>query len=111
MKTGLSIVKNAGFLTIFNPKTAKEWTNRIENEIFQFDFNQPNYNKLEEVFDLIQAWGGGMGKTPYVRPKNNPPRNNFEDWKLFYLNGCKLAQEKSSQKSLKQLLKIKGLEK
>ena len=109
MKAGLKIIKNNGFLISFNPKSAKEWTNRIEKEIALFDFNRPNYHKLAEIFDLIQGWGGKMGKTPYVRPAKNPPRNNFEFWKLLYLSGCSFAQKKLPEESLTALLKINGI--
>ena len=109
MRTGLTVVKNAGFLPNFNPKTAKEFTNKIESEVIQFRFDQPNYKKLEEVFDLIQAWGGGMGKAPYVKPKNNPSRNNFDYWKSYYLKGCKLAQGRLHKESLTELLKIENI--
>jgi hypothetical protein len=58
-----------------------EIINIIENDLFE------DKNKMLRVFDLINGWGGKMGKATYVRPKGNTTRNTIDTWFHNYAKG------------------------
>ena len=111
MKAALTLIKRKGFLNDFNPKRASEYVECIENEIKSFDIDNPDYSKLSEIFDLVQAWGGRMGRRPYIISKSSSSstRDKFDEWKDIYLEGVKYAQYDSPIEALRQWRMISGL--
>ena len=107
MQASLKIIQGQGYLTSFYPKNAYEIISKIENEIEQFDFKNPDFKKLAIIFDLIQAWGGRQGRQPYIAAYKS--RDKFEDWKLIYIESCKLCVGKMPEQALKKLVEIKGM--
>ena len=106
MKRALTTIQNKGFLLDFDPKTAADYVNSIESLINSFDESNPNYDSLARIFDLIQAWGGQMGKHPYVITKS---RFKFDVWKEDYLDGVSNARSDKPVQALSSWLKISGL--
>ena len=81
VKTGFNHVSKAGLIRKYkeNLKTNQDLINLIKQKIKQK--NNPDFYSdidLLTIFDLIQAWGGPMGRGPYVQPKANPSRKNQE---------------------------------
>lgn len=56
------------------------------------------------IFDLIQGWGGKMGKGPYV-PYQNPVRNQTNNWFHIYQSAIRLAIERDPN-SLREFMRI-----
>ena len=123
---GLKRVQNKGFLLDINPKSPKELVALIEERIENFDFENPDYEKLATIFDLIQAWGGRQARWFYAeqRKKGQPSdvktsyRKSFPKWQGVYLAGAKLAKSQKPEEVLKasealevleEFEKIKGL--
>lgn len=106
MQAGLKIIQGQGYLKNFYPKNAYEIISKIEIEIELFDLKNPDFKKLGMIFDLIQAWGGKTGRQPYISVYKS--RDKFDDWKLIYIESCKLSVEKPEQ-ALKKLVEIKGV--
>jgi len=79
--------------------------------ISSFNAINPDFSRLSRIFDLIQAWGGKMGKTPYVLKKGNSQssRDRFSSWRESYLNGVISIQNENPVEALKQWSLIKGL--
>ena len=105
MRRGLKIIQNKGFLTDFEPSTAADFVNSIESLISDFDENNPDYKILARIFDLIQAWGGQMGRIPYV----NKSRFKYNDWRLDYIDGVKQARIDKPVQALSSWFKIRGI--
>ena len=106
-RTGLTIIQNKGFLLDINPNSPKELVALIEERIENFDFDNPDYEKLATIFDLIQAWGGKTGRGPYVISKS---RFRFNEWQDVYLEGARLAQtEKHPKKALEKFEEIESI--
>jgi hypothetical protein len=57
------------------------------------------------VFDLINGWGGKMGKATYVRPRGNTTRDSSDAWLNHYVNGVK----KSIKGDKKGLIDFKSI--
>ena len=104
MKKILKQIHSAGYLKNFKPSKASDYVNKIEYEIENFNFNQPNFNNLSDIFDLIQAWGGWMGRLPYVGQKKS--RLNFDNWKQDYLEGSMFCKKNKPIDALKKWLSI-----
>ena len=88
IKTGLSHAKKAGLIEpyIASIKSNAELVELILRRIRLF---QASENREEDgliIFDLIQSWGGATGRSPYVRPKNCPPRPNDKNFGPTYLS-------------------------
>ena len=88
IKTGLSHAKKAGLIEpyIASIKSNAELVELILRRIGLF---QASENREEDgliIFDLIQSWGGATGRSPYVRPKNCPPRPNDKNFGPTYLS-------------------------
>ena len=71
--------------------TCKTLVSLIENDITDIIKNNlfEDKNKVLRVFDLINGWGGKMGKATYVKPRGNTTRNSSDEWFHHYLNGVK----------------------
>jgi hypothetical protein len=111
MSIALGMIKKSGYLLDFDPRTALDYVRAISVEIAQFDHNTPDFTRLLVVFDLIQAWGGKMGRTPYVR-KNKAGlsgRQRSDDWKELYLEGVKNSLNNEPVAALNCWLNINGL--
>lgn len=106
MKRGLKIIQNQGFLIDFQPSSAADYVIAIDSLTDCFDENNPDYEMLARVFDLIQAWGGQTGRFPYVVTKS---RFKYDEWKTEYLNGVRQARLGNPVKALSLWLKISGL--
>jgi hypothetical protein len=72
--------------------TCLELVNLIQTEIKEIinEDQIENDIRILRVFDLIQGWGGKMGKSPYV-PYVNPVRNNPNTWIHNYKLGIQLS--------------------
>lgn len=106
MQAILTTLHNRGYLKDFHPKTNLDVVTAIETEIKYFNFELPNFNKLAKIFDLIQAWGGKMGKMPYIHKKS---RLKFETWKEIYLEGAKFSNQNKPVEAVKKLTSINGV--
>lgn len=111
MKAALTLIKGKGYLNNFNPKRALDYVDCINNKINSFDVDNPDFEELSYIFDLVQAWGGVMGKMPYIKHKSlaSSSRDNFNDWKDTYLEGVKFALNDSPVEAIKQWWMISGL--
>lgn len=114
MRAGLTNIKKCGFLTDFNPQNALDYVSSIDSKVKVFDFKNPDYDQLGTIFDLIQAWGGQTGRTPYVKKNNSPhkikvSRLRFDEWKEDYLNGARSAKNDRPVTALKEWVQIDGL--
>jgi hypothetical protein len=87
--------------------TCKKLVSLIENDINEIIKNDlfEDQNKMLRVFDLINGWGGKMGKATYVKPKGNTTRNSSDKWYNHYVNGVKKAI-KSENEGLADFIKI-----
>ena len=59
-KVQLALMKRRGFLKDYNPQSNYEIVTDIEDSILRY--RSGNLEILLEIFDLIQCWGGRMGK-------------------------------------------------
>lgn len=111
MKGALKLIKGKGYLTSFNPTTAAEYLLEIKTEISKLDQDNLDFSILANIFDLIQAWGGITGRTPYVlnRGKKYSSRENYDSWKEYYLQGVINAQNGLPVDALKEWIKIDGI--
>jgi hypothetical protein len=73
--------------------SCKTLVSLIESDIISIINNNQFHHKdkMLRVFDLINGWGGKMGKATYVKPKGNTTRNSVEAWFEHYINGVKKA--------------------
>ena len=79
IKIGLDHARKGGLigpiLDSITLKSNRTLVNLIESKIqLHDDVNKFSDDDLLIIFDLIQGWGGKMGKTPYVKPQNGPTR-------------------------------------
>jgi hypothetical protein len=111
MRAAITLIKNRGLLKDFSPKKALDYSVRIENEVKNFNPSKPDYERLSLIFDLIQAWGGQTGRTPYVIRKGNSlsSRDRYTEWKLDYFNGVINALEDRPVNALREWKKINGI--
>lgn len=107
MEIGLEIIQERGFLPDFNPRTALDFSNKINESIAAFKEGDNDDSVLAEIFDLIQAWGGKMGRHPYVNSKS---RFRFSDWSDIYRAGAQKADNGNWQGALKEWKKIDGID-
>lgn len=84
IRVGLNHANNRGFIAErlgidfmkYFP-TNEQLVNFIAEKIknaSQSDLDLIDDDEVLLIFDLIQGWGGKMGRMPYVRPENNPSR-------------------------------------
>ena len=104
-KKGLTEEVANGFSTNF--ALVSEIERRIKS---QENSNSYDDDELLVIFDLIQAWGGKMGKTPYVRPKGNVYRDQ-RGFASKYRSSILLAENENRdpQKVLKEFRKMEGI--
>ena len=106
MTVGLKLIQDAGFLRDLHPSSGTEFVSSIKRAIQKFDEGEPDYELLAEIFDMIQAWGGRMGRHPYVISRS---RYDFDIWKSDYLDGAVAASSDRPVDALKFWTSIKGL--
>ena len=111
MKAALTLIQGKGYLLDFYPQSAADYSIAISNEISSFDEINPDFTRLARIFDLIQAWGGKMGKTPYVlkKGKSQSSRDLFSSWGDSYLKGVISIQNENPVEALKNWALINGL--
>jgi hypothetical protein len=111
MKRSLTLLKSRGFLRGFYPQKASDISEKIRSEIDLFNVSAPNYERLAFVFDLIQAWGGQTGRSPYIkrRGRSQSSRDRFPEWKSDYLLGVEAAKTDSPVEALRFWRKIEGV--
>lgn len=111
MQAALTLIQGKGYLLDFNPKSAVDYSIQISKEISAFNSTNPDFSKLARIFDLIQAWGGRTGRTPYVIKKGNSQssRDLFSSWRESYLNGVISIQNENPVEALKHWSLISGL--
>lgn len=110
MKSSLTIIQDAGFLKGATFKTCTELVTKIEeitNDPEKF-LSHHQDDQLIEVFDLIHAWGGVMGRFPYVKRvvHGATPRERYRDWMHLYKSGIGLALDKKPNQSLVKFCQI-----
>ena len=112
-ETFLTMIKRKGYLLNFKPRKGSDYTDIINKNISSFKNGSKDYEVLETTFDLIQAWGGKMGKGPYVNPyernKEDTVREKFYTWKENYFKGAMFTLNNEPQNALKEWFKIKQL--
>jgi hypothetical protein len=106
MAIGLGIIQKCGFLKDFNPKSSIEVSEAIEKAIKDYLDEPTNDSLLARVFDLIQAWGGKMGRHPYVVSKS---RQRFSEWCGVYRRGSDYARGGQYAEALSSWDAIDGL--
>jgi hypothetical protein len=111
MKASITLLKKRDYLRHFNPKSALEVTQEIKSSINGYNFSNPNFDQLSYIFDLIQAWGGQTGRSPYIQKKGAElsSRENFENWKFIYNEGAEASKADDPLPALKLFNKINGL--
>ena len=80
----------------------QEIKNGIENVVNNNLFD--NEDLVLRIFDLIQGWGGKMGKGPYV-PFQNPVRDQINNWIHIYQSAIRLAIQ-GNPNSLREFIRI-----
>lgn len=80
----------------------QEIKNGIEDVVNNNLFD--NEALILRIFDLIQGWGGKMGKGPYV-PYQNPVRNQTNYWFHIYQSAIRLAVQ-GDPNSLREFIRI-----
>jgi hypothetical protein len=80
----------------------REIQNGIENVVNNNLIN--NEVLVLRIFDLIQGWGGRMGKGPYV-PFSSPVRNQTTEWFHIYQSAIRLAIQ-GDPNSLREFIRI-----
>ena len=104
-KVQLALMKRRGFLKDYNPQSNYEIVTDIEDSILRY--RSGNLEILLDIFDLIQCWGGRMGKSPYVKKDSTTgkiPRYYPDYWTLYYETA---VQERISiDEALNHLCKI-----
>lgn len=79
IKSGLNYAKKGGLIDDVIEKiefmSSNDLVSIIRSSIERCNSNSDAKDEnFLRVFDLIQGWGGQMGRSPYVRPKNHPVR-------------------------------------
>lgn len=111
MISALTLIQGQGLLNGFQPSTAADYSKRIKSEIKDFQLEKCNFEKLAFIFDLIQAWGGRTGRSPYVKRNGRAKtsRECFQDWKEHYLDGIRFAVSGDPVSALSRWRAIFGL--
>jgi hypothetical protein len=68
-----------------------------------------NSNELLLIFDLIQGWGGKMGRNIYVKPKGNPTRNSLTTLAEIYREAIDYCVSGKYQLALQKITSIPNL--
>ena len=106
----LLIIQRAGYLQQFSFQSCDELVSKIEENInaIKRDINEHADTNLLQTFDLIHAWGGKMGRSPYVKrdEQGRSSRDKFSDWINLYKQGIQLAQKKDPLSALSEFCKI-----
>ena len=111
MAGALTLVTRQGYLSDFKfrePPEVKiaELVQGINSNIEDFDSEEPDFEQLGDIFDLIQVWGGITCRAPYVRSNS---RADFDNWKHIYLLGAKQAQSGRAAGALNAWVQIGGI--
>ena len=92
------------------PATSVDLVRTIKNKIKNFSFDKSDNDDLGDIFDLIQVWGGKMGKYPYFISKC---RHTLSEWAEDYRRGAQTARDGNDvpayATAIETWMKIKGL--
>lgn len=103
MQTALSALQAKGYLDGMTFKSADGLVEHIRARIQNLLSDNTSSRSDEaflKIFDLIQVWGGWGGvRGIYTKPKNNPIRENPEDWIGRYKQAA-IAANNSRTKAL-----------
>ena len=110
MQASLSIIQTRGFLTGKTYKTCADLNQAIISSISQY-WTTSSSEKMDcalEVFDLIHAWGGRMGRNPYVLKKSGRKtfREYYFEWFTHYQDGINSAKCQNPELALSEFCKI-----
>lgn len=110
MRASLSIIQTNGFLPGKIFKTCADLNQNIVASIDKY-WTANSSQKMDcalEVFDLIHAWGGKMGRNPYVIRKSGKetPRESHLEWLDHYQEGINAAKSQNPELALIQFCKI-----
>jgi hypothetical protein len=93
VRRGLNHASKAGLVTAVRPTfssnadVVKEIVSRIQAKKAHATYTD---EELLLIFDLIQGWGGAMGRWPYIYPKGKPHRLFFSGFCEIYRQGILL---------------------
>jgi hypothetical protein len=108
IKTGLNHARKGGLIDVAlkntNIQTNKNLVDLIDSKIKKYpSIENFNDDELMLIFDLIQGWGGKMGRNIYVQPKNNPTRRSHLQLPTIYrkaMGHCILGDYRSALKEI-----------
>lgn len=110
MQASLSIIQGEGYLTGQSFNTCAELIQSIQFAIERYHQAdaQQNTSIALRVFDLVQVWGGIMGRNPYVlgARKNKSSRQNSNGWISNYKRGISSATGQKPGLAIEQFCKI-----
>jgi len=79
-------------LDSINLKTNKMLVDLISQKIQAYNnISKFSDDELLIIFDLIQGWGGRMGKTPYVKPQTGPTRLTWKPLAKTYRDSIAIS--------------------
>lgn len=112
IRIGLNHVSKAGLvgplLKKYKVKTNSGLVDLIKNQIKNISICSAHSDKdLLAIFDLIQGWGGRMGRGPYCKPKGSPVRMHWNQLPLLYREAVECCDKENYEGALQKLLKIK----
>jgi len=110
MQASLSIIQTRGFLTGKTYKTCADLNQAIISSISQY-WTISSSQKMDcalEIFDLIHAWGGRMGRNPYVLKKSGRKtfREDYLKWFNHYQDGINSAKRQNPELALSEFCRI-----
>jgi hypothetical protein len=111
-KIGLEHAERGGLINAREYKNAEYLLDELKGKIQQADLDQISTEEILTIFDLIQGWGGKMGKLCYWPVKGKLPLriSNPKDFANNYLQVVKeltdvAAQDKLNETTLMKLVK------
>ena len=112
IKQGLQHASKAGLIEPFlkKIKTNADLVNLIRLKIKEYKkINDFSDFELLVIFDLIQGWGGKMGRMPYCRPKAQPVRMTLKELPDIYRLGINYCVVGDYESALDEFISIKTM--